>query len=174
MGMPTHLDPLIYGAATNIVRDVRDGGLTRCRSAEGSTAARIEVLLNYLEGVVFKHGDAAVDGLVADAPGGRLPVACRTGCAWCCHQDVDVSNPEAILIARMRAAAHGVGGRPSGAPAHRPASIRVVGRARAGLPCPLLSEEETCSVYAVRPFACRTLLSSDDLRCEDALKLAIS
>ena len=174
MGMPTNLDPLIYGAATNIARDVRDGGLTRCRSAEDSTAAKIEALLNYLEGVVFRHGDAAVDGLVADASGGRLPVACRTGCAWCCHQDVDVSIPEAILIARRRAAAHCPGGRPSGAPAHRPAPIRVVGRARAGLPCPLLSEEKTCSVYAVRPFACRTLLSSDALRCEDALKSAVS
>jgi hypothetical protein len=37
-----------------------------------------------------------------------------------------------------------------------------------------LSEEKTCSVYAVRPFACRTLLSSDAVLCEDALKSAVS
>lgn len=45
-------------------------------------------------------------------------------------------------------------------------------RPGADLPCSLLSEENTCLVYAARPLTYRTLPTSNDLRCEYALKSA--
>ncbi|MCG5248744.1 MAG: YkgJ family cysteine cluster protein [Methylorubrum extorquens] len=174
VGMPAIMNPLVYEAATSIARSVRDNGLARCHTVERVASRRVEVLLDYLENEVFTQGDAAVDGLIADAPGGRLQVACRKGCSWCCYQDVEVSIPEAILVARMRAAGSEFAGRLSGLPSDSSTSTGVSGQGRAGLPCPLLGAGKSCSVYAVRPFACRTLLSSDALRCEEALKSAAS
>jgi hypothetical protein len=76
-------------------------------------------------------------------------VACRRGCAFCCHVNVDVTPLEAIRLARH-------------AP---PGAAAAQGDAAARAPCPLLVDG-ACSQYEARPFACRSVFSPDARRCE--------
>jgi Fe-S-cluster containining protein len=99
--------------------------------------------------------------------------ACRTGCSHCCHIPATISLVEAQLLGRAS-------GRVPSAPRR---SIRVTDensmealaamerQLQAGplAPCPFLRAGR-CSVYEVRPMACRTLLNldDDDLLCRHA------
>ncbi len=112
-----------------------------------------------------------VDGmflLAADAP-----PACRAGCSHCCHQAVGVSAPEvfaifdelsktrtprelAAVIERIRRADDKTRGMSSGE------------RWSPDNPCPFL-ENGSCSIYDVRPLACRGKNSLDAKACEASL-----
>lgn len=92
--------------------------------------------------------------------------ACRQGCAHCCHIPVTISSVEADLIGRR------MGRRPA-----RPAqavrlqefddldeavpALEAISAGREPSPCPFL-QDDACSVYDVRPMACRLLLNLDD------------
>jgi Fe-S-cluster containining protein len=96
-------------------------------------------------------------------------VQCRAGCSFCCHQNVDVTIPEALLVAlqlgdeadprraAILAAADAVQGLDDDA------------RIATGKPCPLLVDKR-CSVYEVRPITCRSLTSPDAARCQAAME----
>jgi Fe-S-cluster containining protein len=112
------------------------------------------------------------DGLLARDPD-RAP-ACRSGCSHCCHQQVGVSAPEVFAIY-----AH-LGG--SYAPADLEATVKRVRdaddrtrgmssgeRLSPDLPCPFLIDER-CSIYQVRPLACRGTNSLDAEACERNLR----
>jgi hypothetical protein len=76
--------------------------------------------------------------------------ACRRGCAFCCHVDVEVTPLEALRVGRQALAA--------GVTVDRsPESRRP--------PCPLLVAG-ACSQYEIRPYACRAVFSLDAARCE--------
>ncbi len=98
---------------------------------------------------------------------GPAPIACRAGCAWCCHQAVAVLPAEALAIAahlrrtlpepelsrlveRLPTAAPRPGGE-----AARPLAARA---------CVFL-EGERCRIYPVRPFRCRGVQSRDAEIC---------
>jgi Fe-S-cluster containining protein len=100
------------------------------------------------------------------------PVACRAGCAWCCHLEVQLTGAEvfyiaetirrawtgdeqASLVERLRAAWARIGSTP-----------RVPDRPY--LACPLLHENR-CRAYEQRPLACRRWTSPDASLCEQAL-----
>jgi Fe-S-cluster containining protein len=84
-----------------------------------------------------------------------LAVACKEGCHHCCSARVEALAPEVFLIARelaglaaaarqqllQRLAAHRIRSHEAGAWGQRP-------------PCPFLVND-LCSIYAVRPSACR-------------------
>jgi hypothetical protein len=92
--------------------------------------------------------------------------ACRQGCAHCCHIAVTISSVEAELI-----------GKHAGIKPQRPAkavrlqshrdlqsaqeAVKGLGPLPAPAPCPFLNDN-ACSIYAVRPMACRLLLNLDD------------
>lgn len=81
----------------------------------------------------------------------RAPyVACREGCASCCHMNVQISNLEA---ARIEA---GTGRRAK--PVAN--SIRRADAHFAGRACPFL-KDSTCSIYVDRPYVCRNHASFD-------------
>lgn len=82
--------------------------------------------------------------------------ACRSGCSSCCHVAVSLSRAEARLIAQKTGAKLNEG---AGAPLDF-ADPQDVDRI-AGTPCPFLTEGH-CSIYAHRPFVCRTLVNMDD------------
>lgn len=91
--------------------------------------------------------------------------ACKTGCGWCCHQQVGVAMPEAIRLAAhidalppcerddLAARAH--------ATALRTKGMGPAERAAAKIPCAFLGSDGNCRVYAVRPLRCRGLHSID-------------
>jgi uncharacterized protein len=109
-----------------------------------------------------RSSDAAIESAVA----GGLKIACRAGCSHCCATRVEALVPEvfaiadallqkaplevAALIERLRTHVASAGG-----PA--PWSQRP--------PCPLLVDR-LCSVYTLRPTACRSAHSLDAKACE--------
>ena len=98
--------------------------------------------------------------------------ACRAGCSHCCHIPLTISSIEADLIGRQ------AGIQPA-RPAHAVrlqdfedmdsamAAIEAISTQPGPSPCPFL-KNGACSVYDVRPMACRLLvnLDDDDLLCQ--------
>ena len=113
---------------------------------------------------------------------GKLGLACRAGCDLCCTRNVSVTSLEAALIVRHLEKT----GRnelltkiesASGLPRFQPLTTTntLAHLCRNGenppeedcnpalRPCPLLTEKR-CPIYAVRPFACRCMVSKSVCR----------
>jgi Fe-S-cluster containining protein len=124
--------------------------------------------------------NAVVDLAVARVEAGGRTVSCRKGCGACCRQVVPVAESEARSLARLvdalpepqrtavrerfteavsRLAAAGILEPLVRALSHGSEPVRELGLAyfKAGVPCPFL-ENESCSIYADRPLACREYL----------------
>ncbi len=104
----------------------------------------------------------------------RLLPVCQEGCAFCCHSTVFASTPEILRIAshlkekRDEAELAALRERARDT-AERIAPMDFAARARAKLPCPLLDTATgRCSVYDVRPIACRAYHSGDVAVCKKA------
>jgi len=113
-----------------------------------------------------------VDGALAISP--DRPLACRAGCAHCCHQAVGVSPPEVFAIYDHLRATRTPGKLEVTVGRIRDADDRTRGMTSAerispDLPCPFL-EEDRCSIYEVRPLPCRGTNSLDAAVCERALR----
>lgn len=113
-----------------------------------------------------------VAGLLAHAPAGA--VACRAGCDHCCHVIVGVTAPEALTIfdhlrrscsdaqmARLRERVAAFRDRTRG--------LSSAERFSPEHPCVFL-EGGRCSIYDVRPLACRGMNSLDATECETRLR----
>lgn len=109
--------------------------------------------------------------LLGRAPQGAL--ACREGCAHCCHQRVGATVPEALAIfatleaTRSSAELRQVRERVERA-YHATRGLSRDERISPEHPCPLL-ENDLCSVYEVRPLACRGVHSLDEQACRSKL-----
>jgi Fe-S-cluster containining protein len=95
----------------------------------------------------------------------RGAIACTSGCAWCCHQPVLVTAPEAFFLAtRLRARAEIVTAMET--------FVSQVADRRADTPrvpwlrCPLLAADNSCSIYAARPLACHGHVSMRVEACQ--------
>jgi hypothetical protein len=105
----------------------------------------------------------------------RRPLACREGCAWCCHKRVGTSTPEVIRIVeflRERLSAEewqALVERICQRDDERRALQQRDSWAAARLPCALLVDNR-CSAYSVRPLTCRGFNSSDAEACEQSYR----
>lgn len=104
---------------------------------------------------------------------GAAGIACRAGCAACCYVRVSVLSVEALNIGRHV--------RETYADAERAklvakiksyvesiAALPVESRMRHVLACPFLGAQQQCTIYEVRPLACRMHHSLSREACEDA------
>lgn len=110
-------------------------------------------------------------GLIEKALAVRPPtaaLACRKGCAYCCHSFVGVIAPEVFRLADA-VRANAAGGLSVDAVQARCGPLQGVTPAeRVGrkLPCPLLAEG-LCGVYGDRPMVCRQTTSLSLEACVD-------
>ena len=127
-----------------LVRGSAHGALAKLRDAiDAIGAASVAAFEDALRRAVADNAERGAE---------MAKIQCRRGCAFCCHVTVVVTPLEAIRLARRDASR----GR---APAQAgDATVRFA-------PCPLLVDG-ACSVYDIRPFACRSLFSLDAARCE--------
>jgi len=100
----------------------------------------------------------------------HAPLACAAGCAFCCYHPVDITAPEAfVLAAYLRTALSDVEfeaiAARLAANAERIQALSHDAHALAKIPCALLDNGQ-CGVYAARPFACRAWHSMSAARCE--------
>jgi hypothetical protein len=108
----------------------------------------------------------------ADASLQRLKdirVACRKGCAHCCHTWVSASAPEVLFVAktlRRRAGTLAENVRAANA-LTKGYSFSV--RALHPTPCPML-KDDACSIYDSRPMTCRFAASPDAYICARVLR----
>ncbi|HVJ55043.1 MAG TPA: YkgJ family cysteine cluster protein [Aliidongia sp.] len=112
--------------------------------------------------------EAISQSLIEAAPPERA-FACAQGCDACCHQRIACTVPEAIgialgLSARSDEEIAGVAGRAREVH-EKSATLDPLARIRTGLPCPLL-QDGACSIYEMRPLACRTVNSYDRKACD--------
>lgn len=119
---------------------------------------------------VARDAQSAVDDLLARDLGenpGTLGIRCARGCSHCCHGPVEIGPQEATLLAAtVRAAGRTLDEarleRQSGHSVETWREQPAVDRA-----CVFLGNDGACTVYAVRPLACRKLLvTSDPLYCD--------
>jgi Fe-S-cluster containining protein len=112
---------------------------------------------------------AACEGMAQHAEADGRPIQCRSGCAACCAFRVEIGALEAREIAlHLR-----MNGRDTPGLRLKLASAAKFGQKRnpeqhfaAGRACPLLDERGRCTVYEVRPAACRIHnVTTDPARC---------
>jgi Fe-S-cluster containining protein len=103
------------------------------------------------------------------------PLACETGCNFCCYLMATVSAPEAMEIAHQlrtnlkpneldrikKRIAHAY---------QQTNKLDNVARIHSGIPCPFLTENGLCSIYPYRPLDCVTYHSLSRQACEEVLK----
>jgi len=90
----------------------------------------------------------SVEALFAYADG---YVACKMGCAYCCHQAIDISRLEADYIQEKTGIRHAQVLAP-----HPRDPLSFSGKT----PCPFL-KEGACSIYEHRPLICRIAVNLD-------------
>lgn len=104
------------------------------------------------------------------------PVVCRSGCSYCCYNQVELTPPEAFLIAdflTQRVAPERLPGLAAAleeeAKGRRRLSPSELARRRREFPCPFLSGDH-CAIYPVRPLMCRAMHSLDPEHCRHSLE----
>jgi Fe-S-cluster containining protein len=111
------------------------------------------------------------DARLAAAPDAGM-LACRAGCAWCCHFTVDVRPVEAFAILDhfRRALASDVQARVLAevrANSARLGRLSVDERATRNVKCPFL-DDGRCVVYEARPQSCRNYHATDVAGCRQS------
>lgn len=106
---------------------------------------------------LYSKVDATIRGLR------DIPIACRKGCSHCCNIWVSATGPEVLFIAKR------IRDRPGVAEVVRSAHMQTKDfsfdvRDQHPHPCPLLSDD-LCSIYDIRPVACRLAASANAEIC---------
>ena len=164
---PTGMSDELRRRLLEVFARTRDRQIGNTASTLRATAAPAQLAENV-------GGDAftLIAALVEASPA-RAQHECGKGCAWCCHQQVRVSAPEAIGIAEALRAAYP----PEWLAtlrriiAQRVERISVLGTVRAyleaRLPCAFLAPDGGCAVYERRPLVCRGFHSLSRSACQE-------
>jgi Fe-S-cluster containining protein len=161
-------------------RDQRQAGMCEAQELDARRVQRLKTVETLRHGRTPLHviaaaehaatlADQSIDqAMQRDPP--RPPLACREGCAWCCHKVVGTSAAEVLRISTYLR--NQLSPQELQLVQERVVHLNEERRspqqdrwAAARLPCPLLVNNR-CSVYPVRPLTCRGYNSSDASRCE--------
>jgi Fe-S-cluster containining protein len=144
-----------------------------CQAAYQSTFRTVSEALQSGDPLVvaatsLRHVEQTVDGFRQLT---AATIDCRAGCSFCCWLRIDVRAHEVLLINRFLQRDDQAHHRPATAARVRAAAAQVAGRThgeRQALhrPCALLDHAGCCTVYPVRPAACRRYLSVSVDACE--------
>lgn len=160
--MDTHTDPNGPLAFFRAQQRAFTATLDRCGSQP-----------NLLDALLSQAWDS-FDGNVGIQGEGERPLACHKGCATCCTVRVTATAPEVLMIARFLRATE---------PVWRQAGLDLTGSLQAAdADTRGLGEEErvklrrrcafiakgVCTIYPVRPLACRGHASHDKQACVEA------
>lgn len=154
------LEEIIQRAAVS-----RDEGLSVARReiAKDRTAT-LRIILTLLKAMTIpKTEEYLASDFVRSAK-----IECAAGCSHCCHQNVEVSIPEAILVSLQIADPADPRRETILETADFIADLNQEERFLCGRPCPLLVDHK-CSVYENRPLLCRATLSPYAQGCRDVL-----
>jgi Fe-S-cluster containining protein len=99
----------------------------------------------------------------------QTDIQCRAGCSFCCHQNVDTTVPEAILVALQLGNENDPRRAAVLAAADAFRDLDDDARIMTGKPCPLLVDHK-CSVYHARPINCRSFMSPDATNCQESMR----
>jgi hypothetical protein len=118
----------------------------------------------------FYWADYCLDLLESATPVPK-PSVCQAGCDFCCHNQVELTAPEALLLGSFLmdrlspANLQLLLERVETSLARRAGKTKIqLAARRAQFPCPLL-EDGRCSVYEVRPLMCRAMHSLEVDAC---------
>lgn len=98
-------------------------------------------------------------------------IACQKGCTWCCYQQVGVTTPQALHIAdyiRHDDATAALAALQELDDLTR--GMTNIERIKVQRPCAFLGDQGACSIYPVRPFACRGANSMDADICRRTIE----
>ena len=133
---------------------------------DGDPWARLKFVIDIMTTGMLPQADRTVAEFAAAA--GAAKIQCRSGCTFCCHQNIDVTIPEAILVALRLAKDAAPRADAVLEAADLFAGLDDEARIATGRPCPMLVEDR-CSVYEIRPLACRSFASPNADNCRAAL-----
>ncbi len=122
----------------------------------------------------LRWGMGELERTLAETPAKvRATIACRAGCGWCCSVPVDVQAHEVFFAAehiQVNFSPAELAAVIERLAAHRAqvSALRAEERSTLMKPCPLLSAEGSCTIYAGRPAICRSHHASDATVCAAA------
>jgi len=132
---------------------------------DGGTGGDLQVL-----GRINKGRNEATNEIAASFAS-KNGAECGSGCSFCCHQMMLCTPLEIFDIARhlldTKSAAE-IAGIKEKLAQRTPLPLDEQSRRGADKPCVLL-EDHCCSIYALRPSLCRTMLSTSRTACETSL-----
>ena len=98
-------------------------------------------------------------------------VACDKGCTYCCHISVAASLPEVFLVAdRLRDELEPLARFGARAALAVDEQFSSEDRFRHHKACAFLGDDDLCTIYSVRPLACRGWHSLDVAACEKGFR----
>jgi Fe-S-cluster containining protein len=166
--MPQPIDAEIEKLVAQIAGTTRGAGIVIAAqeiARDPSASTKLRTVLALLKLLGFGRAQQTIDALQAEAP----KLGCREGCAYCCYQSVEVTIPEAILVAVHLADPEDPRREALLARIDAQASKSKPERRHRGRPCPLLVDSR-CSVYEDRPLMCRSVFAADSADCRASLE----
>lgn len=145
------------------------GMVEQALEAERSWAMALEVIRQAMQ-----WADQLIEVFESVNPLPR-PIVCQPGCSYCCHNQVEVTPPEAFLLGQVISQFFSPRKLERLKEKAAVSAALKVGKTREELaasrqerPCPLL-EQDRCAAYPWRPLMCRAMHSLDREHCRQSL-----
>ncbi len=145
----------------------RDGyRLANQHLAEEQSTANLKAAI----GAMYEAVDGLLEAFLERAGSDGKPAECKKGCAFCCHQPVFAVTHEMLFLKDFISQNSPRNKQDAFIERSREKSLLTLNKSieeqqKIKFACPFL-ENNTCSVYEVRPMACRIYLSSSLKSCE--------